>query len=1205
MSKTTTSNILNNLQKSLFDLSARNPLVNSNPDQLWFLNQKEDSLRIEKIYHKQQFLEKEYGLNATLQVNSFIRWQRKKTNQFYTSPLLIQPVQIIKKKREQLSWAIENEDENKWMINPIIRKLFRDEFEITLPEETDHVSSIFDFLQKEFKSITVHAQFNDENNWQIIQQEAIGIFNYRKAALYKDYERIQVNPEKNVNHLLGETGSDNYNKIKSIAALDASQKKAIQTALQKNTVIQGPPGTGKSETLVTLILQLISENKKVLFVSEKKSALDVVFQRLKKKKLDWTVAYFDGSKNEKANFYNHLKKTWDKLSDRNSIGIKNTASIPPMPVILDLYPDKILKSDEIQQISIQFLHEKLLSSGFNISDFHIRGNAPDYKIWNQSYQFLKSFDEAITAEFGVNHFYQTAFFALNASIFSEANTSEKIKNHLNQIEKVLQQIQKVSNKFGLDQNLNAFIKLAIAGSILGMVNKQQLDLLKPDQKKHKQFNTLAKKYQQLKIKLSQIELMNQRWVKKPTVAEITELSDLLRQKKKSKSILSILKRNAVKSHSWFSEFSPALSVNAKLQLLEEIRQEWHLKGELDLLKVKLKHDLNITDPDTEIDHILQVRSKLNAVSSNEYVQLLSHPESVQLIEDLTALHPTINRAVNLIHYLFDGSVREDLNNLMSYIQLLRDEIPLIEKYEYELAALFKTDISVLNFIRSNPESLEKLDALLTYSQLLLQSKYLTAYKNLTGENLLSDFNLYKNKIKHFETGQIEFIHFHLADQLHEFEKLAAIPASRLKAEKQQVKLKFKESKRVLAHELNKKRQHLAVKELISAHADLILNLQPVWMMNPLSVGYLLPCQESLFDVVIFDEASQIPLEDAIPAVYRGAQLVVVGDSKQMPPSDFFKSTEDTITLLDQADFNLEKIFLHNHYRSEHPVLIHFSNAHFYDFELAALPPVHDKNPIEHVFVDGVFEDQKNIAEAKAVVLYYQNLLKQGTEDVLIIAFSKEQQHAIESELHNLKLHDNENLLIRNLENAQGIEKKVVLISIGYAKDKAGVFRKNFGPVNHESGANRLNVLFTRAIQKLVVFSSVSSSEFGFSENSGTTLLSSFLRFVETQSVVKEISMSEQPVLHQKIDQLLKKNKLRFNYYTAQNGSGISCFVNHETGHILLVDPCTALDESKDFLAMMNGILSRFKKCLIVLSTEYLQNPIKTEERILKFMQSER
>lgn len=1189
---------LKSLQKDLFDQSARNPLVQTDLTKLWFTESESDFKSAEKIYSKAKFFEKEYALKTTLHVEAFLKWKNQGTGNFSTSPLLYKPATLSKKTREEISFSTQD-DESVFTINPVLRKLMLEQFQLDLPETVTEAEQVYILLENEFSKIERVQEFNSTESWQLVLKKAAGIFNYKKLLLANDYDKITSGPDQSIESLFGEKKfkTNEIPESHFLHDLDNSQKDAVQTSLADNVVIQGPPGTGKSHTVANLIKSFLIQNKKVLFVSEKRAALDVVFQKLKKDKLDLRIAYFNSDKNEKKQFYAHLKKNWEKT---NSLISQNTLPIPSKPKfndLLEFYPAKLKSIDEQDGSDIFMLEEKLLACNLPDASFEIIGQTPRYKIWSENFDFLEEFEIQICELFKTSNVQKTAFIHLNSTIFSDTNPLQRIQLRLSQLEKHIQTIQEVCSLYKLNNSLTEIIHLSIAASILNMVNKNQLDLLQQENKKYKAFSTLAKKYQLVKIKLQQAEQLNQKWTKKPGISEITELTDLLKQKKKSKSILSILKRNSARSLDYFSDFSPEISTVTKLQLLEEVRSEWHLRNDLDELKIKLKHELHIQNPDTEIDHILQVRTKLQSISSNDYVKILEHPDSLQLIRDFDKLHGILNQLSGIITYLGIHPTGDSLPKLQTVCNQLKREIPKLENLQTELKNWFKLPVSVLDFVRKNVLKINELNTCVFQYHLNEKTRFEPKYKMLSGESLLTDFRARSRNYKVYNSDLHGPIQSAPAVYLKRMERLSETSTSRLKENQKAERKIYKDAKRILTHELNKTQRHLPVLELMSGCKDLVFSMQPVWMMNPLSVSQYLPCDEALFDVVIFDEASQIPLEDSIPAIYRGAQLIVAGDSQQMPPGKFFSSNSEGKTLLDQASFNLQNKMLTHHYRSAHPSLISFSNAHFYDNELLALPPCTDSTPIELIKTQGIFEDNKNIAEAKSIAQYYKTLLINGKKDIGIIAFSQAQQLEIERQIDSLKLPENDLLLVRNLENIQGNEKDIILISVGYAKNKEGLFRKNFGPLNQERGANRLNVMLTRAIHKMVVFTSVNSSDFGLSDNRGVTLLADFLKFAE-RFQIQNIQTKPKTIGEEIVYDFLTKKKLNFEYYSRDAGLSISAFVNPKSGNILLVNPCHEGDS--DLYTTLGALEKRFDEIMIVVNTDLISDRKNTESRLKDF-----
>jgi hypothetical protein len=372
-----------------------------------------------------------------------------------------------------------------------------------------------------------------------------------------------------------------------------------------------------------------------------------------------------------------------------------------------------------------------------------------------------------------------------------------------------------------------------------------------------------------------------------------------------------------------------------------------------------------------------------------------------------------------------------------------------------------------------------------------------------------------------------------------------------------------QARRALEHEFGKTRAYRSIRELLDGPAGAILpDLKPIWLMSPLSVADILPLGRALFDVVIFDEASQIPVEDAIPTLVRAPQVIVVGDEKQLPPTNFFGSSaadEDFDTEDEDPDFELAQdsflslagerlssVMLSWHYRSRAEELIGFSNAAFYRERLLTIPSTHRQLPrppitvadptmpplaaVElrqrpvsfHHLTHGLYSTRRNTQEAVYIARLLRNLLAEGSGKTFgIVAFSEAQQAEIETALTALATEDAEfssrleqerdrtedgefiGLFVKNLENVQGDERDVIILSICYAPDHSGKMRMNFGPINKLGGERRLNVIFSRAKENMIVVSSITPDAITNDYNLGANTLKIFLRYAETLSVGDE------------------------------------------------------------------------------------------------------
>jgi very-short-patch-repair endonuclease len=339
---------------------------------------------------------------------------------------------------------------------------------------------------------------------------------------------------------------------------------------------------------------------------------------------------------------------------------------------------------------------------------------------------------------------------------------------------------------------------------------------------------------------------------------------------------------------------------------------------------------------------------------------------------------------------------------------------------------------------------------------------------------------------------------------------------------------------LITNEINKQKRHIPIRQLIQRSANALVALKPCFMMGPMSVAQYLAPGQLKFDLVVMDEASQLKPEDAIGALARGGQVVVVGDPKQLPPTSFFQrisvdaeddgadetrtAVEEGESILDVASTLFQPVRrLRWHYRSRHHSLIAFSNNEFYQRDLIIFPSAYHDDPslgVKHHFIpDGVFENSRNPREAAVVVeAVLDHMRKHPDESLGVVTLNFEQRELVE-ELLDRRLRDDpaaiayqenmtggqESLFVKNLENVQGDERDVIFISTTYGADARGNQYQRFGPINGPSGHRRLNVLFTRSKKRTVVFSSLDPERIQTTANSpwGVRALKQYLIFART------------------------------------------------------------------------------------------------------------
>ena len=353
---------------------------------------------------------------------------------------------------------------------------------------------------------------------------------------------------------------------------------------------------------------------------------------------------------------------------------------------------------------------------------------------------------------------------------------------------------------------------------------------------------------------------------------------------------------------------------------------------------------------------------------------------------------------------------------------------------------------------------------------------------------------------------------------------------------------WREEAAILQAEAKKPKGRRRLRQIFADISPVLLSLKPCVMMSPLSVSTFFEggCEDLRFDLVVIDEASQVKPADAIAAIYRGKQLIVAGDDKQLPPTNFFQRLSDNDSDDEDDDENegtvsppvvvgVESVLdgcvaagIHRnrllwHYRSRHESLIAFSNHHFYGNDLVTFPSTFRKGGVElHYVKDGRWIDRSNPPEARRVVdLVEECLLADPSSSIGIVTFNQSQQFLVEDELEKLRSKlegkgccqevldalggtGREPVFVKNLENVQGDERDCIILSVAYANDKDGKFAMRFGPLNQEGGHRRLNVAITRARKRMLVVTSVRSDEFRVSSASprGVQNLHAFIRFAE-------------------------------------------------------------------------------------------------------------
>ena len=398
-------------------------------------------------------------------------------------------------------------------------------------------------------------------------------------------------------------------------------------------------------------------------------------------------------------------------------------------------------------------------------------------------------------------------------------------------------------------------------------------------------------------------------------------------------------------------------------------------------------------------------------------------------------------------------------------------------------------------------------------EILREDPELGRFSGHSQEALQDQFKEYDNRLKQLQCEQIAW----------------KIDQTKIPTGNMAVRVSELTERVLLERECTKKTRHIPIRQLLQRASSALVALKPCFMMGPMSVAQYLAPGEIDFDLVVMDEASQIKPQDALGAVARGGQLVVVGDPKQLPPTSFFdriiEDDEDDPTGIEESESILDATLpmfparrLRWHYRSQHESLIAFSNHSFYEGDLVLFPSPHKQTENYGVHYSrvsrGCFVNRRNMEEAKIISEAVREHFRHRPDETLgVVAMSAEQRLQIERAIETLAKDDTvfqerldkdstrrESLFVKNLENVQGDERDVIFISMTYGPQEPGgrVFQR-FGPINSDVGWRRLNVLFTRSKKRMHIFSSMGSDDIvaGATSKRGVQALRDFLSFCET------------------------------------------------------------------------------------------------------------
>lgn len=983
---------------------------------------------------------------------------------------------------------------------------------------------------------------------KLYPQAVLGIFPQAGSYLVPDYIQLLEDPRENdledffqkktrEEHEIQLALFDRVNEENTFTpfSLDAYQEHALKKIKHGNSlVVQGPPGTGKSQLISNLICDFIARGKNVLLVCQKKAALDVVHQRLQEKDVHNFTALVHDFKNDRKPIYEQISKQIDAVE----VYEKKNNSLDA----IQLERSFLQASRRIDQIveELEEFREALFDEsecGKSVKELYLTCS-PDLPNFSMNLEYrhfhyatLATTERKFISYLGYfNKFEKHAHFWAKGPSFASFETKDfvTLKNTL--------------------QEIPAFNE--------SLVTKSQKIFTQPiDFETAEYFSNKLPELKGLHESLKEaviFKVYKQLYADKPT-RDLNWLSQVER------SMLACFRGAGLETTLQpqdLGRFQEVLqsAMNARKNPFSWIRWRLFSKDKTFLKRVMVSNDLKNNKQGfntlvERIDNRLNFEHALSSIQENPWLH--HFPSSFRKI-DLQDWFYWQKMGLNTF------TVAQTVRSLNEYLPVknldhavyhhrLHELISLIQHVPEQLAKWHKhVNIHQVRSIvlgREQPEKLEKLlnkdfDALCDYHRLTSElsseeRKVLDELGSSPAKSIEENISLFKNSlalawINHIESkypnlrsassGKLDDLTTELRDQV-EAKRQASREIMLLKAREKTYqnieynRLKNRVTYRDLQHQVTKKRRIWPIRKVITEFSEELFTLLPCWMCSPESASAIFPMKE-LFDLVIFDEASQCFAERGIPAMYRGRQIVVTGDSKQLQPSDLYRARwedeqdtpELTIdSLLDLTKHYLPEVKLAGHYRSKSLELIDFSNEHFYDGKLRLLPDHtfvnKEDNAIDFIHTKGVWENGKNAKEAEEVVEIVLDLLSKDTSrEIGIVTFNfKQQEHIldlleVQSLEQGIRLPDS--LFVKNIENVQGDERDIIIFSIGYAPDKKGKVKLQFGSLNTDGGENRLNVAITRAKERVMVVSSLLPEQLKTEDtkNEGPKLLKKYLEY---------------------------------------------------------------------------------------------------------------
>ncbi|HRE99571.1 MAG TPA: AAA domain-containing protein [Pirellulaceae bacterium] len=1022
-------------------------------------------------------------------------------------------------------------------------------------------------------------------------------FRYRKMSLVRDYDALidspiehpvfdaafSTEPPPAIERLPQPPSLDDRFDI---LPCDPTQATAIARARDGGSyIVQGPPGTGKSQTIANLIADFVGRGKRVLFVCEKRAAIDVVHARLRQCGIGHLACLIHDSQGDKRGLIDDLRRTFERLIERGSESASESDAAARLqqqlePLIgwdrtmLAAEPEAGVACRERIGSRIE-LTRRLRLAGLDAPQLDPRQQEtlPELARWRADRAELRELFDWIGRSSPGRSLAEHPLRWLAPSIADHPQPTALIADGVSKLAELLDTLRGTLRTAGwsperFDDLANERSRWIEANSCAPLASPRAIGLLDPESIVSRTWDERRRALRPLERTAAERREANGHWTDRLSTDDTEFALAAARRLEPAwwrwlvpawwKLRSTVTARYRFDAHS----IRPTL-----VQVLERLSAEQQAVAELDQAKRELTDAVDWRGSIDQAETAIEAGRRTMREATGAVVAWLRTTigagDSAERFAALASAIDLTGRIAERTADWLDEPQRLSLDELESLVPQLRSEAGRLEEFLEPLRRIGRLSVPVRHALRRLPYGPDPLEGAILDRSIArsLRSDPSAARFDATARDAIQ---------RNLETSYREWLTANAARLERQVagafrgRVAAAEELGRTKKDEDPALRQWQVGLKKLQHEFRKSIRHPAIRDLVgNTTGGVVKDLKPIWLMSPLSVSDALPLDPELFDVVIFDEASQITLEEAVPTLFRARQSIVVGDEKQMPPTRFFASRSaessssgdeadeegevdeesDAAAGLEEASFLahaarvLPSTPLGWHYRSRSESLISFSNWSFYEGRLLTapeeapprcdLPEIRVTDPseaaaqvdgllaraISYHRVEGTYERRRNRSEAEYIAQLVRELLRRGGERTLgVVAFSEAQQGEIEAALEKLAEEDAEfrerleaerereedgqfcGLLVKNLENIQGDERDLMILSVCYGRAPDGKMRMNFGPINQSGGEKRLNVAFTRAKHHMAIVASIDAEAITNTFNPGAASFRNYLAY---------------------------------------------------------------------------------------------------------------